>query len=112
MFFDNYLLQCNKKGISPTTAALEMGFHRSEVSRWGNGTTPRRANLMKMVAYFGCEIEDLTKEIKIPATDGDGLTEAQQELIRLVLSLTDQELSVLASTAKAQIAARKSQGDP
>ena len=86
MFFDNFVIQCNRKGKSPTACALEMGYHRSEVSRWGKGVTPRKANLIKMAEYFGCSVEDLTQEI-IPAPKS-GLTDAQMELIRLIPLLT------------------------
>ena len=70
MFYDNFVKQCNKIKKSPSAAAEDMGFHRSEVTRWSRGSTPRRANLQRMATYFGCEIEDLTKE-KTPTVSGE-----------------------------------------
>lgn len=75
MFYDNYVKQCNKIGKSPSAAAVEMGFHRSEVTRWSKGSTPRRANLQRMATYFDCSISDLLVEEtdeKSPAAGGDG----------------------------------------
>lgn len=59
MFFNNYVDQCNKKGISPSAAAEAMGFGRSVVTRWGNGSTPRQSALQRMADYFGCTVSDL-----------------------------------------------------
>ena len=101
MFFDNYIIQCNLKGKTPTACALEMGFARSEVTRWKQGSTPRNANLVKIANYFGCTTEDLLAE-KEPA-QSSGLTKSQRELIRLIPSLSEQELAVLSKTAKALI---------
>ena len=52
------------------------------------------------------------EEIKNPALLlEDGNNGKKQELLKLFSSLSDQEVSVLSSTAKALIASRKSQGD-
>jgi len=73
MFYDNFVIQCNKIKQSPSAAAVDMGFHRSEVTRWSKGVTPRRANLQRMATYFDCTIEDLLAENKKTAARmGDG----------------------------------------
>lgn len=75
MFYDKFIAQCNNINKSPSAAAEDMGFHRSEVSRWAKGVKPRRATLLKMAAYFGCDVSDLSGEEKKEPVQMDGLTE-------------------------------------
>lgn len=56
MFYDKYVSYCNKVGIAPTAAAEEMGFSRSDATRWGKGSTPRRATLERVAAYFSAKL--------------------------------------------------------
>lgn len=56
MFYDKYVIYCNKVGIAPTTAAEEMGFSRSDATRWGKGSTPRRATLERVASYFSAKL--------------------------------------------------------
>ena len=58
-FYDKFALKCNENGIAPSAAVVEMGFHKSELTRWKKGTTPRRANLLRMAKYFNCDVKDL-----------------------------------------------------
>ena len=59
MFYENFLKQCNKKNISFSAAAEEMGFKRSVVTRWSKGTKPRNATLSRIANYFQISIEEL-----------------------------------------------------
>ena len=77
MFYDKFIAQCNNINKSPSAAAEDMGFHRSEVSRWAKGVKPRRATLLKMAAYFGCDVSDLSGEEKKEPAPLDGLTEEE-----------------------------------
>lgn len=70
MFYYNYVNKCNEKGVSPTAAAIDMGFNRSMVTRWGNGVNPRQATLQKIADYFGCTVAELTKENPMPNSTG------------------------------------------
>ena len=56
MFYDKYVSYCTKAGIAPTTAAEEMGFSRSDATRWGKGSTPRRATLERVASYFSAKL--------------------------------------------------------
>ena len=54
MFYDLYLDLCNKKGISPTKAAIEMGISKSTPTTWKKrGMTPQGETLSKVADYFG-----------------------------------------------------------
>lgn len=62
MFYYNYVKLCNQKGISPSAAAEQMGFKRSMVTRWNQGTQPRMSTLQRIADYFRVSIDELTKE--------------------------------------------------
>ena len=82
MFYDNFAMKCNEKNISPTAAAVEIGFHKSEVTRWKQGSTPRRANLLRIAKYFGCTADELIEEIEKPAPmKGNGLNKEYEEWV-------------------------------
>lgn len=71
MFYDNFLNLCNKKGISPSAAAIEMGFQKSVVTRWKK-SVPTEANRRKIAQYFGVSVETLMAEQKELAVNGEG----------------------------------------
>lgn len=77
MFYTNFLKLCNRKGIAPTAAAVEMGFHRSDATRWSKGAEPRRTTLEKVADYFGVTVSDLigddSAQKEKPTAQGDGL---------------------------------------
>ena len=84
MFFNNFVDLCNKKGISPSAAAEEMGYQRSVVTRWGKGTEPRKATLQKVASYFGVSVDDLISEQKEKPTTPEG-SELSKERIQFLL---------------------------
>jgi len=58
VFYDNFLRLCNQKGISPTSAVMEMGFQKSVVTRWKK-SIPTDANKLKIAQYFGVSVAEL-----------------------------------------------------
>ena len=66
MFYYNFVNKCNELNKSPSAAAEEMGFKRSVVTRWKNGTVPRRATLQKIAKYFDCSVEELVADDSLP----------------------------------------------
>jgi transcriptional regulator with XRE-family HTH domain len=116
VFYNNYINLCNKVNKSPSAVAEEMGFKRSVVTAWKNGRMPRQATLQKIADYFHSEVDfllsDYTLNNKTPATGSDGLSESQRELISLIATMTDAEVSVLVSTAEGLIASRKLRDAP
>lgn len=57
MFWDKFLILCNKKNVTPTNAALELGYSRGVITRWKNGSIPNDANLLQIANYFGVPID-------------------------------------------------------
>lgn len=76
MFYTNFVKLCNRKGIAPTAAAVEMGFQRSVATRWSKGAEPRRTTLEKVADYFGVTVADLigddSAQKEKPTAQGDG----------------------------------------
>ena len=64
LFYYNFVNLCNKKDLSPSAAAEDMGYQRSVVTRWSKGTIPRQATLQKVADYFGVSVEELVSEEK------------------------------------------------
>lgn len=50
-----------------------MGLQRSSVTRWANGSAPRKATVEKIATYFGVDSKELTgEEQKEKPTPGEG----------------------------------------
>lgn len=93
MFYTNFVKLCNRKGIAPTAAAVEMGFHRSDATRWSKGAEPRRTTLEKVADYFGVTVSDLigddSAQKEKPTAQGDGLSDAKRQAIDLIMNCSD-----------------------
>ena len=77
-FYDNFIKYSVKMGLAPSAAAEQMGFKRSVVSRWKQGTEPRLATLQRIADFFGCEPEDLTGD-EVTDTDITQVRQAMRE---------------------------------
>lgn len=93
MFYDHFLELCNKKGVTPSKAALLNGISKTSVTRWKNGATPNGEILKKLSDYFGVTTDYL-------------LTGKKQENIRVydeddnVVVLDDETLEIIDSLRK------------
>lgn len=91
MFYTNFVKLCNRKGIAPTAAAVEMGFQRSVATRWSKGVEPRRATLEKVADYFGVTVDYLLNGEKENAPGSD----AESEIYKLLAQATPLQLEVI-----------------
>lgn len=87
MFYDIFLKLCNDRKISPSAAALDMGFTKAANTKWAAGKTPRDATLAKIAEYFNVSVEYLKGETddrgqkKSPAQmDGAGVDDRLREI--------------------------------
>lgn len=93
VFYDHFLELCNKKGVTPSKAALLNGISKTSVTRWKNGATPNGEILKKLSDYFGVTTDYL-------------LTGKKQENIRVydeddnVVVLDDETLEIIDSLRK------------
>lgn len=86
-----------------------MGLQRSSVTRWANGSAPRKATVEKIATYFGVDSKELIgkepaqKEKPAPG-EGSGLDAAFNAVLD---QLTEQELADVLQYAKFKVASRK-----
>ena len=89
MFYYNFVNLCNKRDVSPSAAAEEMGFHRSDVTRWSKGSVPRQSTLQRIADYFGVPVGYLTEDgKKSPRTDTEGIDPIGRELLERISKLS------------------------
>lgn len=91
MFWDNFLLLCDRVGKSPNAVAAEIGFKSSgTVTGWKDGTIPYERNLKKIADYFGVTVEYLlTGEQKENPTSvaADEVDELDKESLNIMHQL-------------------------
>lgn len=96
MFYDNFMLLCEKNQIRPYTALKNIGIESNSIlSRWRAGATPRSTTIKIIADYFGVTPEELLfgikKEPSVPKDEEldknddlwetyDGLSEATKNL--------------------------------
>lgn len=65
VFYDNFMLLCEKNQIRPYTALKNIGIEsKSILSRWRAGATPRSTTVKMIAEYFGVTPEELLFGIK------------------------------------------------
>lgn len=101
VFYHNFVNLCNKKGVSPSAAAEDMGYQRSVVTRWSKGTEPRQATLQRVADYFGVSVSELISEQKEKPT-----LQAESEPFDGYSDLTDEELEKVKEYAAFLLASR------
>lgn len=61
-FYERYKMLCNSVGKTPTGVGVELGIHRSTVTYWKEGHTPKHEILAKIAEYFNVSINYLVGE--------------------------------------------------
>ena len=72
MFYDQFVDLCSQKGVSPTSAAVEIGLSKATPTKWKKTKAiPKGDTLKKVAAYFGVtESQLLTDErIQLDSTE-------------------------------------------
>lgn len=111
MFYLNFVRLCNSIGKSPSAVAEDMGLQRSSVTRWANGSAPRKATVEKIATYFGVDSKELTgeNEQKEKPTPGEG-SELDARFDALLSQMTDADRADLLEYMEFKVAKRK--GNP
>lgn len=65
MFYDNFIKQCELKGISPSRVLDSLIISRGSLGRWKNGGEPRNEAKKKIAEYFGITVAELVSGTKI-----------------------------------------------
>ena len=69
MFWEKFILLCEKKNKSPNMVCSELGLSTAIATKWKNGSIPRDTTLLKIADYFGVSVEYLKGE---PERQPDG----------------------------------------
>lgn len=108
MFYLNFVRLCNSIGKSPSAVAEDMGLQRSSVTRWANGSAPRKATVEKIATYFGVDSKELTGESeqkeKPNALDGielEKLSPARRTLLEALGGMDDENIMKIVRIAQA-----------
>lgn len=64
MFYDRFVMLCERRGVTPSRAAIDAGLSKSTVTKWKNdpNTRPTGAVIEKLTRYFNISISDLLGE--------------------------------------------------
>lgn len=94
MFYDNFMLLCEKNQIRPYTALKNIGIEsKSILSRWRAGATPRSTTVKMIAEYFGVTPEELLfgikKEPSIPTDEELDKSDAMWSAYDSVLDSTN-----------------------
>lgn len=84
MFYEVFLDLCAEKNISPTKAAVEIGFSNAAPTGWKQGAVPRDSALKKIANYFGVTMEYLKGETDIKKPADNDVNWMEKEMIRLL----------------------------
>ena len=90
MFWDNFVLLCDRAGKSPNAVAAEIGFKSTgTVTGWKDGKIPYERNLKKIAEYFGVTVDYLlTGEKENPTSvSADGVDELDKEALDIMHQL-------------------------
>ncbi len=98
----NILSLLNEKGISANKLQVACGLSNNAITNWKKGfANPSAKALEKIANYFNLPIsyfyEDHEIEKALPQINEVTLSQEEQELINLILSLTDEEVQELSS---------------
>lgn len=112
MFYDNFMLLCEKNQIRPYTALKNIGIEsKSILSRWRAGATPRSTTVKMIAEYFGVTPEELLfgikKEPSIPTDEeldkSDAMWELREAVLRSCPGLSLQQVSNIMNYIEFQV---------
>lgn len=102
MFWENFVRECEKIEKYPSYVAEELGFNKSAVTSWKNGSLPRVASRKKIADYFGVTVDELMGTKKEPA-GMDGLDKQMQEIVELLNSATPEQRNAVETLLRSRI---------
>lgn len=61
MFYNRFVTLCERRGVSPSRAAIEAGLSKSTVTKWKNDPDSRPTGnvIEKLTNYFGVTVSEL-----------------------------------------------------
>lgn len=84
MFWENFILLCNKGNTSPSAVCLELGLSKAIATRWKNGSIPRDTTLLQIADYFGVTVDYLIGREEEKPIRSDEAIQLDRESIRWI----------------------------
>ena len=69
--YKKFAILCAKRGIFPSTVAMQAGLSKAACTGWKNGKQPRKAVLPVLAEILGCSVDDFFDK-KSPASNEAG----------------------------------------
>jgi len=95
VFFEQYLLLCSAKGVSPSKAAQDNNISKTSVTRWRTGAIPNAEILQKLALYFDVSTDYLLGNTDIKnkpaANNSNELTDNTKIFIEKFMQLTPEQ---------------------
>lgn len=96
MFWNNFVILCNKANTSPTAVANVLGIAIGSITKWKNGSAPRDTTLKKIADYFGVSPDSLVSAPIGPVDlqlfgNSEQLPEKEKKLLALYNKIEDKE---------------------
>ena len=110
MFWENFVLLCNKRLKSPNKVCADLGYSSATATKWKNGSVPRDTTLKSIADYFGITVEELIRDPaeKVTApTEPAATSPLSPEFYDLVDQLTLKELREIQAIMEEKIKNRK-----
>lgn len=111
MFWENFVLLCNKRLKSPNKVCADLGYSSATATKWKNGSVPRDTTLKSIADYFGITVEELIRDPNEQPSgtvpDPAPSSPLSAEFYDLVDQLTLKELREIQSIMEEKIKNRK-----
>lgn len=99
MFYDQFILLCNRDGVKPTPLIRKLGFSAGNIKRWENGATVNSDILLAVSKHFKVSIDYLLTGHENSSSAID-LKADEQELLTYYNKLYDLDKGKVIGTAK------------
>lgn len=95
MFYDHFVLLCQRKGVSPTRATVEAGINKSAVTYWRKhaDAKPTGQVAVKLCNYFSVSMSELYGDAAPKEKPADKTAGISDEDIRFALSGGEGEIT-------------------
>lgn len=61
MFWDNFKMLCDERGLKPTPVLKETGISTGSIGRWQAGSSPNAEAVITLADYFKCSTDLLLR---------------------------------------------------
>ncbi len=97
MFWNNFLILCNKKGVAPNTVCADLGLSTAIATKWKNGAIPRPSTMRVIAMYFGVSVEYLMGETedRSPIEYSPKLSEGEEALLELFRQIPEDKQNLV-----------------